>query len=215
MDAADLFEIVVNGSTVCASHLDNSSWTVDLAIKCATHLEAACMHNLSQVHLETWRDGVFGYILRLLFSWGEGRGREPEALYEAFLRPYSGLLWAPSPPSPPSPQPPSFDSAEVWHQVSLGANATSPPARSGHAAVWDPLHKAMLVFGGTDGRWLLSDFWRFNTEAAENSRQLVILQRVGRDKDQSHDLLFFLLTIFLYICIFPSDLPTHPFASDP
>ncbi|CAJ1396561.1 unnamed protein product [Effrenium voratum] len=121
VDAADLFEIVVNGSTVCASHLDNSSWTVDLAIKCATHLE-------------------------------------------------------------------------VWHQVSLGANATSPPARSGHAAVWDPLHKAMLVFGGTDGRWLLSDFWRFNTEG-ESWEQLPY----GPSARQGHTAIWDPATEIMYI----------------
>jgi hypothetical protein len=39
------------------------------------------------------------------------------------------------------------------------ATATSPPPRSAHAMAFDPARRRVVLFGGWDGRWALSDAW--------------------------------------------------------
>jgi hypothetical protein len=52
------------------------------------------------------------------------------------------------------------DGSMIWTRVS--AAGSSPGARSGHAAIYDPIRDRMVVWGGQNEGGLLNDVWELS-----------------------------------------------------
>lgn len=53
----------------------------------------------------------------------------------------------------------SLDTAGGYGWELLPASGPAPTARTGHAAIFDPVHNWMVIFGGRDGDTALTDVW--------------------------------------------------------
>ena len=52
-----------------------------------------------------------------------------------------------------------------WKSVST--NGPTPTARTGHAAIFDPIHNWMVIFGGRSGDTALTDAWALDLGTAK------------------------------------------------
>jgi len=78
----------------------------------------------------------------------------------------------------------SLSGTPAWTQLSP---ATSPPARYGHSAIYDPLRMRMIIFGGasTPPLTFYNDAWSFDLVGASGWTQLVLDNAPPLERDFS------------------------------
>jgi hypothetical protein len=60
----------------------------------------------------------------------------------------------------------SLDTKRGYAWESLATSGSNPIARSGHTAIYDPIHNRMVVFGGRNGMTALTDVWALDLGTA-------------------------------------------------